>query len=162
TVIIEGFERDNPIRRWDNEKGDMVEFDAFAPMILAGRKKLVDDIENRCITIPIRKANPPERDRRRNRIEAQELRKEIEQWAKCIDVDVSKGLENLLLPEWLDGRDADMFELLLVISEVLGKRDKIEKAIQEYLKGVASISEDCNELLILEDMYELFERYQDK
>src|SRR4051794_7622789 len=54
-----------------------------------------------------------------------------------------------------------MFEPLLVVADLLGRRETVEKSIQEYIKGAEAVSDESDELRILQDMYDLFESYKD-
>lgn len=104
----------------DGASMQVVMFEAYAPVALAGIGDLPDTIMQRAVVVPMRRRAPGETVapfRLRNaRDELEPLRDELAEWGRSA-VDLLEGLEPDL-PHGVEDRPADVWEPLLAIAEV--------------------------------------------
>ncbi len=126
-ILDQGFDRDNdgvPRVKIDKDgKRHIDMFKTFCPILLAGidNGRIPATVSDRCITLKLkRRRNDENREgyRERYKSEGIALRTKLETWAKE-KVELARTLKPEM-PEGLDDRNADMWEPLLIVSDVTG------------------------------------------
>ncbi|ORV86051.1 hypothetical protein AWC08_25140 [Mycobacterium gordonae] len=126
-LINAGHDRNEKLARKVGKK--VKEFRLYTPMALAGKMSIDDvpaTIRTRSITIPMQRRSPEEKVERWNRhqheAEAQAIRWSLQCWAELVHSYAldCMGLNQPVLPEGIEDRDADVWHPLLAVAELAG------------------------------------------
>lgn len=133
-------------------------FSTFAPKAIAGIGKLPDTVEDRSISIALRRKAPGETAarfrRRKAREEAASLKQGLEAWAGGSDALAGAEPD---LPEALDDRARDGWEVLLAIADVAGDDWPQRGRIAALALSVGDGREDESEgVLLLAHIRDIF------
>jgi hypothetical protein len=104
----------------NGKKIEIEEFDAFAPVALAGLRNLPDTLASRAIIIRMQRAVKGEVEKFRHKFhrdEAGHIREALVDWCEEHAGKINYAPR---LPQGVDGRDADVWEPLIAVADVAG------------------------------------------
>lgn len=138
---------------------DVVEFEAFSAVALAGLGDLPDTILSRSVIVRMRRRAPNERVepfRRRLEVKAgHELRDRLVTWARVVEGSIGNPWPQL--PRGIEDRDADVWEGLIAIADAAGG-DWPQRARTAAVELVAAAKDSSPSLgvRLLEDLRTVF------
>jgi putative DNA primase/helicase len=161
-IVNSGHQRSGAVLRTERtEEGqfEVREFPTFAPLALAGIKKLPATIASRALPILLQrkaKADRVEKFRENgNRAKLAALNGRWERWAVGARLDLNPDM-----PDVLGDRQGDVSVPLLAIADAAGKEwgERARRALVAVFKGAAALgSQDDKGLLLLKHLREIFE-----
>jgi hypothetical protein len=159
-ILNAGYRRGTVVYRCA-PNGELIPFPVFGPKLLAGIGHLPDTIEDRGLCIRLkRKLDTEEVERFRYRVsetEGDPIRKQLTQWAAG-KVTIFAGLYPEL-PDELDDRAQDAYEMLVVIADHAGERwGKRARAALVALRSNDVAARDSRGVRLLSDLALVVER----
>lgn len=132
-ILNSSYRRGSPVYR---VQGKGVEsFEVFSPKIIAGIGKLPDTVEDRSIQIELSRSTPTKRFRYREAVqESGQLRRYLAANTGRESVQESIRTVRPTLPGFLNDRQADSWEPLLAIAEVIGCEEQTRQACRELTR----------------------------
>lgn len=121
-LLNAGHRRGKPILRCHGPNHDVKAFPSFTPVCLAGIGSLPDTIEDRSVTIEMRRRAPHEHvEPFRQRIadeEAEPIRNALEASSESLTKELTDFYP--VLPPWLTDRPSDVWEPLIAVADIAG------------------------------------------
>ena len=159
-LINAGVERDAPVGRTVGPNHQPMEFETFAMVALAGIGRLPDTIEDRAVTVAMKRRTKDEKvsqfRRRRDRPRLHTLREELAAWADSVRE--RAGAEYPDLP--IDDRAADVWEPLVAVADLAGGQWTVSARAAAAALSDESAEDDTQSLNVrlLNDIQALFDR----
>ena len=119
-LLNAGFQRGLPVLRIVGPKHEVQEFPTFAMAALAGIGRMPDTIEDRAVTVVMRRRKPSERVKpyriRRDEPRLHAIRDELTAWAQSIIPELMDAQPDMPLED----READTWEPLIAVADAAG------------------------------------------
>ena len=135
-VLNAGYRKGMTVPRWNAQANQLEKFPVYGPKAMTGIGPLpsaISELTDRCITLTVqRRLTKQKMDRflfAKVKPEAEPLRLDIEQWAEDHGADVKSTYEEMLVPDYLSDRDAEIWMPLFAACEV-AEPEKLSKLVE--------------------------------